>query len=89
MLALTAAGFTAEDTTKILVNRYIPLWRCSSSPMPDNGPKVCVQLAAAVFKLLGVYKLITNASCHHSGNGGVECVNHTIVHMIYNEYQNN
>ena len=77
------AEFTAEGTANILVNRYIPLWGCQST--------LCAQLATAVYKLLGIHRLTTSAY-HPSGNGGVECVNHTMAQMlarVFNEHQNN
>ena len=50
----------------------------------------CVQLATAVYKLLGVHKLTTSAY-RPNGNGGVERVNHTMAQMldmVCNEHQN-
>ena len=49
MFAVTAAEFAAEGTANILVNRYIPLWGCSSTLLSDNGPQFCTQLATAVY----------------------------------------
>ena len=57
MFAVTAAEFTAEGTANILVNRYIPLWGCPSTLLADNGPQFCVQLATAVYQLLGIRNL--------------------------------
>ena len=90
MFAVTAAEFTAEGTANILVNRFIPLWGCSSTLLSDNGLQFCAQFATAVYKLLDVHKLTTSAY-HPSGNGGVERVNHTMVQMlamVCNEHQN-
>ena len=90
MFAVTAAEFTAKGTANILVNRFIPLWGCPSTLLSDNGLQFCVQLATAVYKLLGVHKLTTSAY-HPSGNGGVERVNHTMAQMlamVCNEHQN-
>ena len=90
MFAVTAAEFTAEDTAKILVNCFVPLWGCPSTLLPDNGLQFCAQLATAVYKLMGIHKLTTSAY-HLSGNGGVERVNHTMAQMlamVCNEHQN-
>ena len=90
MFAVTAAEFTAEGTAYILVNRFIRLWGCPSTLLSDNGLQFCVQLAIAVYKLMGIHKLTTSAY-HSSGNGGVEGVHHTLAQMlamVYNEYQN-
>ena len=81
IFAVTAAEFTAEGTVNILVNRYIPLWRCPSTLLSDNGPQFCAQLATTVYQLLGIRKLTTSAY-HPSGNSGVERVNHTMVQML-------
>ena len=90
MFAVATAEFTAEGTANILVNRFIPLWGCPSTLLSDNGPQFCARLATAVYKLLGIHKLTTSAY-HPSGNGGVECVNHTMAQMlsmVCNEHQN-
>ena len=90
MFAVTAAEFTAEGTANILVNRIIPLWGCPSTLLSDNELQLCAQLATAVYKLLGIHKLATS-TYHQSGNGGVECVNHTMAQMlamVCNEQQN-
>ena len=90
MFAVTAAEFTAEGTTDILVNRFIPFWGCPSTLLSDDVLQFCAQLATAVCKLLGIHKLTTNAY-HPSGNGGVERVNHTMAQMlamVCNEHQN-
>ena len=90
MFAVTTAKFTAEGTANILVNRFIPLWRCPSTLLSDNGPQFCARLATAVYKLLGIHKLATSAY-HPSGNGGEEHANHTMVQMlamVCNEHQN-
>ena len=78
MFAVAAAEFPAEATANIFVNRFIPLWGCPSTLLSDNRLQFCAQLATAVYKLLGVYKLTTSAY-HPSGNGGVERINHTMV----------
>ena len=91
MYAVTAAEFTAEGTANILINRYIPLWGCPRSILSDNGLHVCPKLSHAVYQLLGVRKLAIS-SYHPNGNGGVECVNHTMAQMLamaVNELQNN
>ena len=90
MFAVTAAEFTAEDTANILVNRFILLWGCPSTLLSDNGLQFCAHLATAVYKLMGIHKLITSAY-HPSGNGGVERVNHTMAQMlamVCNKHQN-
>ena len=91
MLAVTAVEFTAERTTNILANRFIPLWGCPSTLLSDNGLQFCAQLATAVYKLKGIHKLTTSAY-HPSRNDGVERVNHTMAQMlamVCNEHQNN
>ena len=90
VFAVTAAEFTAEGTANILVNRFIPLWRCPSTLLSDNGLQFCAQLATAVYKLLGIHKLTTSAY-HPSKNGGIERVNHIMAQMlamVCNEHQN-
>ena len=90
MFAVTTAELTAKGTANILVNRFIPLWGCLSTLLSDNGPQFCARLATAVYKLLSIRKLTTSAH-HPSGNGGVECVNHTMAQMlamVCNEHQN-
>ena len=81
MFAVTTAEFTAEGTANILVNRFIPLWGCPSTLLPDNGPQFCARLATSVYKLLGIHKLTTSAY-HPSENGGVERVNQTMAQML-------
>ena len=46
MFAVTTAEFTAEGTANILVNRFIPLWVCSSLLLSNNGPQLCARLAS-------------------------------------------
>ena len=90
MFAATTAEFTAQGTANIPVNRFIPLWGCPSTLLSDNGPQFCARLATAVYKLLGIYKLMTSAY-HPSRSGGVERVNYTmaqILAMVCNENQN-
>ena len=90
MFVVTTAEFTAEGNANILVNHFIPLCRCPSILLSDNGPQFCARLATAVYKFLGIHKLTTSAY-HPSGNGGVERVNHTmaqVLAMICNEHQN-
>ena len=90
MFAVTVAEFTAEGTANILVNRFIPLWGCPSTLLPDNGLQFCAQLKTIVYKLLGIHKLTTIAY-YPSGNDGVERVNHTMAQMlamVCNEHQN-
>ena len=81
MFPVTAAEFTAEDTAKILVNQYIPLWGCPHTILSDNGLQFCSKLSQAVYQLLGVHKLATS-SYHPNCNGGVERVNHTMAQML-------
>ena len=90
MFAVTAADFTTEGSTNILVNRFIPLWGCPSTLLSGNGLQFCVQLATAVYKHMGIHKLTTSVY-RPSGNGGVERVNHAMAQMlamVCNEYQN-
>ena len=81
MFAVTAAKFTAERTANILINRYIPLWRCPRSILSDNGLQFSSKLSHVVYELRGVRKIATS-SHHPSGNGGVERVNHTMAQML-------
>ena len=78
MFVVTAAEFTAEETTNILVNHFIPLWGYPSTLLSDNRLQLYTQLTTAVYKLLGAHKLRTNAY-NPSGNDGVERVNHTMT----------
>ena len=71
MSAVSAAEFTAEGTADILVNKYIPLCGCLASILSDNGLEFCSKLPVAVYKLLGMWKIVTSAY-HLNGNGGVE-----------------
>ena len=80
MFAVTAAEFTAEGTTNILIDRYIPLWRCPRSIFSDKGFQFCSKFSHVVYELLDVNKIATS-SYHPSGNGGVERVNHTMTQM--------
>ena len=83
MFAVTAAEFTAEGTANISVNRFIPVWGCPPTLLSDNDLQFCAQLAAVVYKLLGVQKLTTSAyhpslvvegrrtrTPHHGANAG-------------------
>ena len=79
MYTVSAAEFTAEGTSDILVNKYIPLWGCPASFLSENGLQFCSKLSLAVYKLLGVRKIATIA---YHGNGGVERVNHTMAQML-------
>ena len=81
MFAVTAAEFTVEGTAIMLINRYIPLWRCPRSILSNNGLQFCPKLSHVVYELLGVRKIATS-SYHPSGNGGVEHVNHTMAQML-------
>ena len=54
---VTAAERTVEGTANILINRYIPLWRCPRSILSDNGLQLGSKLSQAVYKLLGVLKM--------------------------------
>ena len=91
MFAVTAAEFTAEGMANIIINRYIPLWRCPRGILSNNGLQSCSKLSHAVYQLLGVRKIVTS-SYHSDGGGGVERVNHTMTQMlamVVNELQNN
>ena len=56
MFAVTAAEFTAEGTTNIIIDRYIPLWGCPRSVLSGNGLQFRSKLTHAVYKLLEVRK---------------------------------
>ena len=43
--AVTAAEFTAEGMTNILVNQYIPLWGSPRNILSDNGLQFCSKLS--------------------------------------------
>ena len=81
MDAVSAAEFTAEGTTDILANKYIPLWGCPVSLLSDNGLQFCSKLSYAIYKLLGMRKIGTS-SYHSNDNGGVERVNHAMAQML-------
>ncbi len=81
MYAVSASEFTAEGTAEILVNKYIPLWGCPVSLLSDNGLQFCAKLSHAVYKKIGMRKILTS-SYHPNGNGGVERVNHTMAQML-------
>lgn len=72
MFTATAADFASEGPANILINRSIPLWRCSFTLLSNNGPQVFAQLATAVCKLLGIHRLTTSA----------EGVNYTMEQML-------
>ena len=78
MYTVSAAEFTAEGTSDILVNKYIPLWGCPASLLSDNGLQFCSKLSLSVHKFLAMRKIATSAY-HPNGNGGVERVNHTMA----------
>ena len=89
MFVVAAADFTAEGTANVLINRYVPLWRCPRSIRLDNGLQFGSKLSPVVHKLLGVWKIAT--SYHPHGNGGVERVNHTMAQvpaMVINQLRN-
>ena len=89
MYAVTATEFTAEGTTNILINRYIPFWGCPRSILSDNGLQFRSKLSHAVYELIGVREIATS-SYHPNGNGGVERVSHTMAQtlaMVVNELQ--
>ena len=91
MFTVTAAEFTAEDTADILINEYILFWGCPRSILSDNGRHFFLKLLHAVDTLFGVRKIAT-ISYNPNEKGGVERVNHTMVHMLamlVNELQNN
>ena len=71
MFPVAAAAFTAEGTTNILVNQYIPLWGCPRTILSDTGLQFCSKLSRAVYQLLGMRKLATS-SYYPYCNGGVE-----------------
>ena len=81
MFPVTAAEFTAEGTANILVNQYIPWWRCPLTMLSDNGLQFCSKLSQAVHRMLGVHKLATS-SYHPDCKRGVERVNHTMAQML-------
>ena len=56
MYAVTATEFTAEVTADILINRYIPPWRCPRSILSDNGLQLFSKHAVSSF--LGFGKLL-------------------------------
>ena len=70
MFPFTAAEFTAEGTSNILVNKLISLWGCPRTIPSDNGVQFCSKLSQAIYQLVGVRKLATS-SYHPNGNGGV------------------
>ena len=78
MFPVTAAEFTAEGTANISMNSFIHFWGCPSPLLSDSGTHYCAQLATAVYKLLGVHKLMTSAY-HPSDDGRIERVNHTMA----------
>ena len=78
MFAVTATESTAEGTANILFNRYILLWGCPRSILSDSGLQFCSKLSHAIYQLLGVRKVATG-SYQPNGNGGQECVNHTMA----------
>ena len=91
MFAVTAAEFTAEGTTNIIIDRYIPLWGCPRSVLSGNGLQFRSKLTHAVYKLLEVRKIATS-SYHPNDIGGVERLNHKMAHMlamVVDEFQNN
>ena len=81
MFVVTAAEFTAQGTSNILINRYIPLWGCPRSILSDNDLQLCSKISHVVYELFGARKIATS-SYHASGNGGVERVNHTMAQML-------
>ena len=48
MIPVTAAEFTTEGTANILVNQYIPLWRCPRNILSDNGLQFCSNLSQTI-----------------------------------------
>ena len=81
MFPVTAAEFTAEGITNILVNQYIPLWGWPRTILWDNGLQFCSKPLQAVCQLLGVRKLATS-SYHPNSNEGIERVTHTMAQML-------
>ena len=81
MAPVTAAEFTAEGTTNILVNQYIPLWGFPRTILSDNELQFYSKLSQVVYQLFRVHKLATSA-CHPNCNGGIERVNHTMAQML-------
>lgn len=53
-----------------------------------NGLQFCSKRSQAVCQLLGIRKLATS-SYHPSGNGGVECMNHTVAQMLAMAFNEN
>ena len=90
VFAVIAAEFTAEGTANFLLNRYISLWGCPCSILSDDDLQFCSKLSDTFYKLLRVRKIATS-SYHRNGNGGVECVNHTMAHvaMVVIDFHNN
>ena len=73
MFPVTAAAFTAEGTTNILVNQQIPFWAFPRTIVLNNGLQFCSKHSQAVYQLLSLGKLATR-SCHPKCDGGVERV---------------
>ena len=74
MFTITTAEFTAEGTSKILTNRYIPVRGCLRSTLLDNGLQFCSKFSRTVYKFLGVRKVATSSN-HQNGNGRAVLVN--------------
>ena len=81
MFLATATELTAEGSTNILVNQYIPLWGCPRTILLENGLRFCSKFSQAVYQLLGVHMLATSSD-HPNCNGGLEWVNHTMAQML-------
>ena len=87
MHAASASKFTAERTAAILIEKYVSLWGCPVSLLPDNGlqsmPKaVCF----AVYKKIGMGKNSTS-SHHPNGSASTTPWLKKLV-MVVNEQQN-
>ena len=61
MYATTEAQFTASGTSDILVDRYIPRWRCPVTLLSDNGLQFFSKLSLALYDRLGINKISTSS----------------------------
>ena len=57
IFAVIAAEFIAEGTANILINRYIPLWRCPRSILSDNCLQFCSKIRMQSTSFFGFGKL--------------------------------
>ena len=79
--AVTQDDHTAEETARIFVEQYIPLWGCPHTLLSDNGSEFVARLSLAIYKLKRIRKIVTTAF-HPKSNGGVERVNHSLAQML-------